>query len=76
MRGASPHPKDRVRHEGPLFSLQISLLEMLIDKVFDAAFLPALNAVLGHGVPLPRLLNIDFTNADIYVIEDLLVLSA
>lgn len=54
----------------------ISLLEMLIDKVFDAAFLPALNAVLGHGVPLPRLLNIDFTNADIYVIEDLLVLSA
>lgn len=43
MRGASPHPKDRVRHEGPLFSLQISLLEMLIDKVFDAAFLPALN---------------------------------
>lgn len=43
MRGVSPHPKDRVRHEGPLFSLQISLLEMLIDKVFDAAFLPALN---------------------------------
>ncbi|NXJ16592.1 BPIB4 protein, partial [Odontophorus gujanensis] len=47
----------------------ISLLETLIDKVLDAAFLPALNAVLGQGVPLPRLLNIDFTNADINVIE-------
>ncbi|POI24239.1 hypothetical protein CIB84_012011, partial [Bambusicola thoracicus] len=47
----------------------ISLLEMLIEKVFDVAFLPALNAVLGHGVPLPRLLNIDFTNADIHIIE-------
>ncbi|XP_040432120.1 BPI fold-containing family B member 4 isoform X2 [Cygnus olor] len=54
----------------------ISLLEMLVDKIFDVAFLPALNSVLGRGVPLPRLLNIDFTNADIDVIEDLLVLSA
>lgn len=25
--------------------------------------------MLSHGVPLPHLLNIDFTNADIYVIE-------
>ncbi|NXI62587.1 BPIB4 protein, partial [Anseranas semipalmata] len=47
----------------------ISLLEMLVDKIFDVAFLPALNSVLGRGVPLPRLLNIDFSNADINVIE-------
>ncbi|NXK48537.1 BPIB4 protein, partial [Chauna torquata] len=47
----------------------ISLLEVLVDTIFDVAFLPALNSVLGRGVPLPRLLNIDFTNADIDVIE-------
>uniref|UniRef100_F6REF1 BPI fold containing family B member 4 n=1 Tax=Monodelphis domestica TaxID=13616 RepID=F6REF1_MONDO len=33
-------------------------------------------AVLGSGVPLPKILNIDFSNADIDVLEDLLVLSA
>uniref|UniRef100_A0A8C8A9X4 BPI fold containing family B member 4 n=1 Tax=Otus sunia TaxID=257818 RepID=A0A8C8A9X4_9STRI len=37
---------------------------------------PARGCVLGAGVPLPRLLNIDFTNADIDIIEDLMVLSA
>ncbi|NXI59035.1 BPIB4 protein, partial [Chloroceryle aenea] len=47
----------------------ISLLEMLIDQILEVAFLPAMNSVLGAGVPLPRLLNIDFTNADIDVIE-------
>lgn len=31
--------------------------------------LPRPSGVLGRGVPLPRLLNIDFTNADIDVIE-------
>ncbi|NXF37086.1 BPIB4 protein, partial [Nyctibius bracteatus] len=47
----------------------VSLLEGLVGRVFDVAFLPAMNSVLGPGVPLPRLLNIDFTNADINVIE-------
>ncbi|NXQ82153.1 BPIB4 protein, partial [Nyctibius grandis] len=47
----------------------VSLLEGLVGRVFDAAFLPAMNSVLGRGVPLPRLLNIDFTDADIDVIE-------
>ncbi|NXL89817.1 BPIB4 protein, partial [Alectura lathami] len=47
----------------------VSLLETLVDKILDVAFLPVLNNVLGRGVPLPRLLNIDFTNADIDVIE-------
>ncbi|XP_054701937.1 BPI fold-containing family B member 4-like [Grus americana] len=53
----------------------VSLLETLVGQIFDVAFLPALNSVLGVGVPLPRLLNIDFTNADVDVIEDLLMLS-
>nr|XP_034977900.1 BPI fold-containing family B member 4-like [Zootoca vivipara] len=54
----------------------VSLMEGLVSKIFDVAFLPAMNGVLGNGVPLPKLLNIDFDNADIDVIEDLLVLSA
>ncbi|XP_074898418.1 BPI fold-containing family B member 4-like [Buteo buteo] len=54
----------------------VSRLEMLVGQIFDVAFLPAMNSVLGAGVPLPRLLNIDFTNADVDVIEDLIVLSA
>uniref|UniRef100_A0A8C3SYX2 BPI fold containing family B member 4 n=1 Tax=Chelydra serpentina TaxID=8475 RepID=A0A8C3SYX2_CHESE len=56
--------------------MQVSLWESLVGKIFDVAFLPALNSVLGGGIPLPRLMNIDFSNADIDVIEDLLVLSA
>uniref|UniRef100_A0A8B9N057 BPI fold containing family B member 4 n=1 Tax=Accipiter nisus TaxID=211598 RepID=A0A8B9N057_9AVES len=56
--------------------LQVSRLEMLVGQIFDVALLPAMNSVLGAGVPLPRLLNIDFTDADVDVIEDLIVLSA
>ncbi|KAG6938457.1 BPI fold containing family B member 4 [Chelydra serpentina] len=47
----------------------VSLWESLVGKIFDVAFLPALNSVLGGGIPLPRLMNIDFSNADIDVIE-------
>ncbi|NXT74468.1 BPIB4 protein, partial [Zapornia atra] len=47
----------------------VSRLEMLVDQIFGVAFLPAMNSVLGVGVPLPRLLNTDFTNADVDVIE-------
>ncbi|NXW87367.1 BPIB4 protein, partial [Alopecoenas beccarii] len=47
----------------------VSRLEVLVGQIFDFAFLPTMNRVLGVGVPLPRLLNIDFTNADIDVME-------
>ncbi|KAM6378674.1 uncharacterized protein J5M81_011273 [Pluvialis apricaria] len=47
----------------------VSVLETLVGQIFDVAFLPAVNSVLGVGVPLPRLLNIDFTNADVNVID-------
>ncbi|KAM7090890.1 LOW QUALITY PROTEIN: BPI fold-containing family B member 4-like [Ciconia maguari] len=46
----------------------VSLLEML-GQIFHVAFLPAMNSVLGAGLPLLRLLNIDFTNVDVDVIE-------
>ncbi|EGW00267.1 Long palate, lung and nasal epithelium carcinoma-associated protein 4 [Cricetulus griseus] len=48
---------------------QVFILEMLVEKIFDLAFMPAMNAVLGSGVPLPKILNIDFSNADIDVLE-------
>nr|XP_035153983.2 BPI fold-containing family B member 4 isoform X1 [Callithrix jacchus] len=57
-------------------NFDISLMEVLVEKIFNLAFMPAMNAVLGSGVPLPKILNIDFSNADIDVLEDLLVLSA
>ncbi|XP_003788148.1 BPI fold-containing family B member 4 [Otolemur garnettii] len=56
-------------------NFDVGLMEVLVGKIFDLAFMPAMNAVLGSGVPLPKILNIDFSNADIDVLEDLLVLS-
>ncbi|NXP54923.1 BPIB4 protein, partial [Heliornis fulica] len=47
----------------------VSPLEMLVGQIFNVAFLPAMNSVLGMGVPLPRLLDIDFNNADVDVLE-------
>ncbi|NWW46984.1 BPIB4 protein, partial [Pedionomus torquatus] len=47
----------------------VSLLETLIGQILDVAFLPAVNSALGAGVPLPKLLHIDFTNADVDVLE-------
>ncbi|XP_004687025.1 PREDICTED: BPI fold-containing family B member 4 [Condylura cristata] len=57
-------------------NFDVGIMEMLVGKIFDLAFMPAMNAMLGSGVPLPKILNIDFSNADIDVLEDLLVLSA
>uniref|UniRef100_A0A8C6F1S5 BPI fold containing family B member 4 n=1 Tax=Monodon monoceros TaxID=40151 RepID=A0A8C6F1S5_MONMO len=56
-------------------NFDVGLLEVLVWKIFDLAFMPAMNAVLGSGIPLPKILNIDFSNADIDILEDLLVLS-
>ncbi|KAH0619343.1 hypothetical protein JD844_019384, partial [Phrynosoma platyrhinos] len=59
-----------------LGKFDVSLMEILVGKIFDVAFLPAINNVLGGGISLPKLLDTDFSNANIDVIEDLLVLSA
>nr|XP_016853076.1 PREDICTED: BPI fold-containing family B member 4 [Anolis carolinensis] len=59
-----------------LGKFDVKLLEGLVDKIIDIAFLPAMNGILSGGIPLPKLLDTDFNNADIDVIEDLLVLSA
>ncbi|XP_017739586.1 PREDICTED: BPI fold-containing family B member 4 [Rhinopithecus bieti] len=57
-------------------NFDIGLMEVLVEKIFDLAFMPTMNALLGSGIPLPKILNIDFSNADIDVLEDLLVLNA
>ncbi|KAM9590291.1 BPI fold-containing family B member 4 [Trichechus inunguis] len=57
-------------------NFDVGLMEVLVRKIFNLAFMPAMNAVLGSGVPLPKILDIDFSNANIKVLEDLLVLSA
>ncbi|XP_003476816.1 BPI fold-containing family B member 4 [Cavia porcellus] len=56
-------------------NFDVSLLVVLVEKIFDLAFMPAMNTVLGSGIPLPKILSIDFSKADIDVLEDLLVLS-
>ncbi|XP_028905389.2 LOW QUALITY PROTEIN: BPI fold-containing family B member 4 [Ornithorhynchus anatinus] len=56
-------------------NFDVSIMELLVRKIFKLAFLPAMNAMLGSGVPLPKLLDIDFANASIDVLQDLLVLS-
>ncbi|XP_059934455.1 BPI fold-containing family B member 4 [Mesoplodon densirostris] len=56
-------------------NFDVGLLEVLVGMIFDLAFMPAMNAVMGSGIPLPKILNIDFSNADIDILEDLLVLS-
>ncbi|NWR65668.1 BPIB4 protein, partial [Bucorvus abyssinicus] len=68
-RGRADHGTAVALSDHSLSALQVSILEMLIGQIFDVAFLPAMNNVLGAGIPLPRLMNIDFTNADIDVIE-------
>ncbi|XP_006860748.1 PREDICTED: BPI fold-containing family B member 4 [Chrysochloris asiatica] len=57
-------------------NFDVGLMEVIVRKIFDLAFMPAMNAILGSGVPLPKLLNIDFSHANVDVLEDLLVLSA
>ncbi|KAB0401922.1 hypothetical protein E2I00_017882, partial [Balaenoptera physalus] len=50
-------------------NFDVGRLEVLAGKIFDLAFMPAVNAVLGSGIPLPKILNIDFSNADIDILE-------
>ena len=46
------------------------VLQMLVAWITTDLTLPTLfTAILGSGVPLPKILNIDFSNADIDVLE-------
>ncbi|XP_073537272.1 BPI fold-containing family B member 4-like [Phyllobates terribilis] len=54
----------------------ISAVEGLVGNIFSLAFLPTINTVVGNGIPLPKLMNIDFNDADIDILENLVVLNA
>ncbi|KAM9296095.1 BPI fold-containing family B member 4-like [Gastrophryne carolinensis] len=51
-------------------------LEGLVGNLFALAFLPSVNTVVGNGIPLPILMDIDFNNADIDILDDLVVLNS
>ncbi|XP_068120292.1 BPI fold-containing family B member 4-like [Hyperolius riggenbachi] len=55
---------------------EVSALEGLIGNLFSLAFLPSINTVVGNGIPLPKLMNIDFSRADIDILDDLVVLNS
>ncbi|XP_075427959.1 BPI fold-containing family B member 4-like [Ascaphus truei] len=55
--------------------VDVSVLEGLVGNIFNLAFLPTVNTVVGAGIPLPRLMNIDFSDANIDILNDLVVLS-
>ncbi|XP_053572473.1 BPI fold-containing family B member 4-like [Bombina bombina] len=50
-------------------------LSGLVGNIVSFAFLPSINTVVGNGIPLPKLMNIDFNNANIDILDDLVVLS-
>uniref|UniRef100_I3M7R7 BPI fold containing family B member 4 n=1 Tax=Ictidomys tridecemlineatus TaxID=43179 RepID=I3M7R7_ICTTR len=58
------------------FDVSINRAGFVFILIFTPSRWGCFSAVLGSGVPLPKILNIDFSNADIDVLEDLLVLSA
>ncbi|XP_063819660.1 BPI fold-containing family B member 4 [Pseudophryne corroboree] len=55
---------------------EVSTLEGLVGNIINLAFLPAVNTVVGNGIPLPKLMDIDFNNADIDILDNLVVLNA
>ncbi|CAH2291730.1 BPI fold-containing family B member 4 [Pelobates cultripes] len=54
----------------------VSVLGGLVGNIFSFAFLPAINTVVGQGIPLPKLMNINFNDANIDILDDLVVLSS
>ncbi|XP_073411359.1 BPI fold-containing family B member 4-like [Dendrobates tinctorius] len=54
----------------------ISVLEGLVGNIFTIVFLPTINTVVGNGIPLPKLMNINFNDAEIDILSDLVVLNA
>ncbi|XP_044155171.1 BPI fold-containing family B member 4-like isoform X1 [Bufo gargarizans] len=54
----------------------VSILEGLVGTLFNLAFLPSINTVLGSGIPLPQLMGLDFNDSDIDILDNLIVLNA
>ncbi|XP_077113738.1 BPI fold-containing family B member 4-like [Ranitomeya variabilis] len=54
----------------------VSALEGLVGNIFNLVFLPTINTVVGNGIPLPKLMDINFNDAEIDILQDLVVLNA
>ncbi|XP_077315161.1 BPI fold-containing family B member 4-like [Lithobates pipiens] len=55
---------------------EVSTLEGLVGNIFTLAFLPSINTIVGNGIPLPKLMNIDFNDAEIDIFDELIVLNS
>ncbi|XP_004687026.1 PREDICTED: BPI fold-containing family B member 3 [Condylura cristata] len=56
-------------------SFDASHLQEWLSDVVRAAYVPKLNADLGVGIPLPKVLNVNFANAALEIIENAVVLT-
>ncbi|XP_075203653.1 BPI fold-containing family B member 4-like [Anomaloglossus baeobatrachus] len=54
----------------------VSALGGLVGNIINLAFLPTLNTVVGSGIPLPKLMNIDFSDAEIDILDDLILINS
>ncbi|XP_040186515.1 BPI fold-containing family B member 4-like isoform X2 [Rana temporaria] len=55
---------------------EVSTLEGLVGNIFTLAFLPSINTIVGNGIPLPNLMNIDFNDAEVDIFDELVVLNS
>uniref|UniRef100_A0A8I3PMR5 BPI fold-containing family B member 3 n=1 Tax=Canis lupus familiaris TaxID=9615 RepID=A0A8I3PMR5_CANLF len=55
--------------------LQASRLEEWLSQVIRVAYVPKLNVNLDVGIPLPKVLNVNFANAALEIIENAIVLT-
>ncbi|XP_004698281.1 BPI fold-containing family B member 3 [Echinops telfairi] len=56
-------------------TFDVSRLEEWLSDVVRAAYVPKLNVALDVGIPLPKVLNVNFANAVLEVIENAVVLT-
>ncbi|XP_007522773.1 BPI fold-containing family B member 3 [Erinaceus europaeus] len=56
-------------------SFDASRLEEWLSDVLRVAYMPKLNVDLGVGIPLPKVLNVNFANAVLEIIENAVVLT-
>ncbi|XP_072263134.1 BPI fold-containing family B member 4-like isoform X2 [Pyxicephalus adspersus] len=55
---------------------EVSTLEGFVGNIFTLAFLPSINTVVGNGIPLPKLMNMDFNGGEVDIIDELVVINS
>ncbi|XP_029469351.1 BPI fold-containing family B member 4-like [Rhinatrema bivittatum] len=54
---------------------EIAMINPLVDTLVNKALIPSVNALLEAGVPLPKLMDIDFRDGVTDILDDLLVVT-